>query len=69
MDAVRLRGLIDEHVRAHGLIPHGGEALCLVSGGADSTCLVHSLRALGYQAAALHVARTVARSAVCTGCP
>lgn len=47
---------IESHVRRHDLIEPGGEILCLVSGGADSTCLVHALRALGYQAAAVHVA-------------
>jgi tRNA(Ile)-lysidine synthase len=50
-----LRARVETHIRAHELIPPGGEVLALVSGGADSTCLWHSLRALGYRVAALHV--------------
>jgi tRNA(Ile)-lysidine synthase len=55
MDPDALRKRVESHIRRHELIPPGGAVTCLVSGGADSTCLVHALRALGYEAAALHV--------------
>ncbi|HZG34912.1 MAG TPA: tRNA lysidine(34) synthetase TilS [Gaiellaceae bacterium] len=47
---------VDAFVRERDLVPPGGAVTCLVSGGADSTCLVHALRALGYDARAVHVA-------------
>ncbi len=47
---------VEGGIRKHGLIPPGGEVTCLVSGGADSTFLLHVLRALGYEARAVHVA-------------
>jgi tRNA(Ile)-lysidine synthase len=46
---------VEASIRAHDLIPPGGPVTCLVSGGADSTCLWHALRALGYDARAVHV--------------
>ena len=46
---------VDAWIRRHELIEPGGEITCLVSGGADSTCLWHALRALGYDAKAVHV--------------
>jgi tRNA(Ile)-lysidine synthase len=49
------RAEVEEFVREHELIPPGGDVTVLVSGGPDSTALWHVLRALGYQAAALHV--------------
>jgi tRNA(Ile)-lysidine synthase len=54
-DPGRLRGRVEEHIRAHELIAPEGEVVALVSGGADSTCLWHALRALGYRVSALHV--------------
>jgi tRNA(Ile)-lysidine synthase len=55
MDARALRRRVESQIRRHALIPPGGAVTCLVSGGADSTCLLHVLRALGYDASALHV--------------
>ena len=55
MEPAALRARIEEYVRRNELIPPDGEVCCLVSGGADSTCLWHSLRALGYHVAAVHV--------------
>jgi tRNA(Ile)-lysidine synthase len=50
-----LIGRVEASIRAHDLIDPGGRVACLVSGGADSTCLWHALRALGYDASAVHV--------------
>jgi tRNA(Ile)-lysidine synthase len=55
VEPAALRARIEEYVRRNELIPPGGAVCCLVSGGADSTCLWHSLRALGYHVAAVHV--------------
>jgi tRNA(Ile)-lysidine synthase len=55
MDTDELLRRVEDHIRRHDLIPPRGGVLCLVSGGADSTCLWHLLRALGYEASALHV--------------
>ena len=53
--ATALTARIETFIRAHDLVEPGGRVTCLVSGGADSTCLWHSLRALGYDVAAVHV--------------
>jgi tRNA(Ile)-lysidine synthase len=51
-----LRARVEGFIRRTELIPPHGEVTCLVSGGADSTCLWHTLRSLGYDVRALHVA-------------
>jgi tRNA(Ile)-lysidine synthase len=50
-----LAARIESYIRSRELLPRGGSVTCLVSGGADSTCLWHVLRALGYDASAVHV--------------
>ena len=56
MEPKDFRKAVEAGIREHDLIPAGGEVTCLVSGGADSTCLWHTLRTLGYEVSALHVA-------------
>ena len=56
MEPKAFRKAVEAGIREHELIPSGGEVTCFVSGGADSTCLWHTLRELGYQVSALHVA-------------
>jgi tRNA(Ile)-lysidine synthase len=55
VDAEGLRERVEAFIRGRELIEPGGEVACLVSGGPDSTCLLHILRALGYNATAVHV--------------
>jgi tRNA(Ile)-lysidine synthase len=56
MEPRAFRKAVEADIRRHDLIPPGGEVSTLVSGGADSTCLWHTLRELGYDVSALHVA-------------
>ncbi|MEK6274196.1 MAG: tRNA lysidine(34) synthetase TilS [Actinomycetota bacterium] len=56
MEPRAFRKAVEVDIRRYELIAPGAEVTCLVSGGADSTCLWHTLRELGYDVTALHVA-------------